>query len=182
MKKYRFTRRMGLSAAALGLIALLLAVGGAALAAGEAVDWWVLSGGGAPASGGNVTLNTTLGQPVAGPSFTGDIGLGAGYWYGNAALTASGPAINWWVFSNAGTLAAGGNVTLNDTLGQAFTGPSAMGDVGLGAGYWTETGTSTPTSLSLLSFAARPTDVGWGVGVLGLLGLGLVVMYVYKRR
>jgi hypothetical protein len=182
MKRYRLTRRIagGLSAFALGLVALLLAAGGAALAAGEAVDWWVFSGGGAPSSGGNVTLNTTLGQPVAGPSAGGDFALGAGYWYGNAALAASGPAIEWWVFSNAGTLASGGNVTLNDTLGQSFTGPSAFGDVALGAGYWTATG-SGPTALTLPAFAARPAPVGWGIGVLGLLGLAAVGWWAFKR-
>jgi hypothetical protein len=41
---------------------------------------WVLSAGGGPASGGTVTLNASLGQPVVGPSSAGNIGLNAGYW------------------------------------------------------------------------------------------------------
>lgn len=48
------------------------------------VDWWVMSGGGAPAvsGSGNVALNGSLGQTAIGPSAGGDATLGAGYWYG----------------------------------------------------------------------------------------------------
>ncbi len=67
-----------------GLVALLvvtLSVGGAlANGDGPAVDWWVISGGGAPSSGGNVTLNDTLGQPMIGDSSGGSVALHAGYW------------------------------------------------------------------------------------------------------
>jgi hypothetical protein len=63
------------------LLALLLVVGGVgALGSGPAVDWWVISGGGAPSSGGNVALNDTLGQPVIGPASGGNVTLHAGYW------------------------------------------------------------------------------------------------------
>jgi hypothetical protein len=48
------------------------------------VDWWVMSGGGAPAasSSGNVALNGSLGQTAIGPSAStgGEYALGAGYW------------------------------------------------------------------------------------------------------
>jgi uncharacterized repeat protein (TIGR01451 family) len=56
---------------------------GAALAraAVPSIGWWVLGSGGAPSSGGAVTLNDTLGQPVIGPSGGGDVSLHAGYWY-----------------------------------------------------------------------------------------------------
>jgi hypothetical protein len=47
-----------------------------------AVDWWVFGGGGGPASGGNVAVNDTVGQPVIGPSGAATTTLGAGYWYG----------------------------------------------------------------------------------------------------
>ncbi len=68
----------------------LLAIGstlllvGQALAnlSGPAVNWWVVAGGGGSASGSNVTLNATLGQPIVGTSAGSDITLGAGYWYG----------------------------------------------------------------------------------------------------
>ena len=47
-----------------------------------AVDWWVLAGGGGPTStGSNVTLNATLGQPIAGPLMSGaEFSLVSGYW------------------------------------------------------------------------------------------------------
>jgi hypothetical protein len=48
------------------------------------VDWWVMSGGGAPvvSGSGNVALNGSLGQTAVGPSTSasGDYGLDAGYW------------------------------------------------------------------------------------------------------
>jgi hypothetical protein len=61
-----------------------LAVVGIVLAgsSGPAIDWQVIPSGDAPSSGGNVTLNDTLGQPIIGPSSEGNIALGAGYWYG----------------------------------------------------------------------------------------------------
>jgi hypothetical protein len=64
-----------------GLLVLLVAVGAvSANGGGPAVDWWVISGGGAPSSGGNVALNDTLGQPVAGDASGGSVTLHAGYW------------------------------------------------------------------------------------------------------
>lgn len=57
---------------------------------GPAIDWWVLAGGGAPATGeeGRVVLNDTLGQPIVGPSSSagGQIALNAGYWNGTVPL------------------------------------------------------------------------------------------------
>ena len=68
------------------LLAIMLLIGaGAALAASTpAVNWSTLGAGGAPSGSGAVTLNGTLGQPVAGPSSGGNVALGAGYWYGFA--------------------------------------------------------------------------------------------------
>jgi hypothetical protein len=71
-----------------GLLALpLLLLAGAVWAGssdGTAVDWQVLSGGGAPADAGSgsasITLNGTLGQTAIGLSSDGR--LGAGFWYG----------------------------------------------------------------------------------------------------
>jgi hypothetical protein len=64
-----------------GLLVLLVAVGAvSANGSGPAVDWWVISGGGGPSSGGNVALNDTLGQPVIGPASGGNVTLHAGYW------------------------------------------------------------------------------------------------------
>lgn len=75
MKKRFFTVGLGLLAALL-LVSMVLA------ASGPAVDWQVVAGGGAPAAGGNITLNDTLGQPIIGASSGGNVGLGAGYWVG----------------------------------------------------------------------------------------------------
>ena len=51
---------------------------------GVAVDWSVLSGGGAPAesSSGTVSLNGSLGQTAIGSSSGSGAMLGAGFWYG----------------------------------------------------------------------------------------------------
>jgi hypothetical protein len=76
-----------------GLVLLpLLLVAGLALAGlvragssdGRAVDWSVLSGGGAPvkSSSGAVTLNGTLGQTTIGSSSVPGAEVGAGFWYG----------------------------------------------------------------------------------------------------
>ena len=75
-------RRLFISLSAALLVALTLT--GIALAiSGPAIDWQVFSGGGAPATGGNVTLNDTLGQPIIGDSSEGgNIAIGAGYGYG----------------------------------------------------------------------------------------------------
>lgn len=71
------------------LLALaVLTVGGVAWAsnsANYAFPWQVLSGGGAPATGGNVALNGSLGQTAVGPSTSASYSLGAGYWYGIGA-------------------------------------------------------------------------------------------------
>ncbi len=61
---------------------------------GPSLDWWVIAGGGAPASGGNVTLSDTLGQPVIGTASGGTIGLTAGYWHGCTAAAAVAPAVS----------------------------------------------------------------------------------------
>ena len=80
-----------LSIALAGLLCCLLVVGGALAQGAATIDWWVIASGGAPSSGGKVTLNDTLGQPVIGPSSSGNVWLGAGYWGGarptNARLT-----------------------------------------------------------------------------------------------
>jgi hypothetical protein len=75
-------QRMLLLILVLGVLGL--AAGAALAQGGEAIDWWVVAGGGAPSTNGsNVTLNDTLGQPLVGPSFGGgNVALGTGYWYG----------------------------------------------------------------------------------------------------
>jgi hypothetical protein len=70
------------------LLAALALAAGVALAQGTpTINWWIVAGGGAPSSGGNVTLNDSLGIPIIGPSSGGNVSLGAGYWYGNYGPT-----------------------------------------------------------------------------------------------
>ena len=68
------------------LIFLLAGIAWAGSSANYAIDWQVMSGGGAPSDSGseNVTLNGSLGQTAIVPSAGGDYDLGAGYWYGTA--------------------------------------------------------------------------------------------------
>jgi hypothetical protein len=78
--------RVGLAALSLLLLAGLAAAGIAWAGSpdGIAVDWSVLSGGGAPAesSSDSVTLNGSLGQTAIGWSDAAYGSLGAGFWYG----------------------------------------------------------------------------------------------------
>lgn len=59
----------------------------------SAIDWWVMAGGGGPTSNdGSVTLNATLGQPIASTCLnSGDVRLQSGYW--STGRTACGGAI-----------------------------------------------------------------------------------------
>jgi hypothetical protein len=79
-------RRIRITSLGLGvLFILLLAVTTwAGSSDNYAIDWSVMSGGGAPAASGsgNVALNGSLGQTAIGPSAStgGEYALGAGYW------------------------------------------------------------------------------------------------------
>ena len=61
------------------------------------VDWWVITGGGAPSSGVGVTLNDTLGQPIIGPAsgsgMPAAITLNAGYRVACIAAAAVMPVV-----------------------------------------------------------------------------------------
>lgn len=81
MKKCRCT-------IALALICMLLVIGTALAgsSANYAVDWQVLSSGGAPAVSGSeaVALNGSLGQLVVGVASSASSELCAGFWCGTA--------------------------------------------------------------------------------------------------
>ena len=70
-----------------GLILVLMSAIAVLAINGTAVDWWVMSGGGASSSGDSVTMNGTLGQPLVGLSSGGDVSLEAGYWVAGAEYT-----------------------------------------------------------------------------------------------
>ncbi len=78
MKKPQHIVAFGLAALFIFLVA---GTAGAGRSAHYAIDWQVLSGGGAPASAGNVSLNGSLGQTAIGPSTSTNYRLGAGYWF-----------------------------------------------------------------------------------------------------
>ena len=79
-----------LTAGLAGLLVMLVIVGAvSANGSGPSVDWWAISGGGAPSSGTGVTLNDTLGQPIVGSSSGGSAVLNAGYWPCNAPAAVS---------------------------------------------------------------------------------------------
>jgi hypothetical protein len=77
--------RVGLAALSLLLLAGLAAAGIAWAGSSDAVavDWSVLSVGGAPAesSSGTVALNGSLGQTAIGPGTSPHADLSAGFWY-----------------------------------------------------------------------------------------------------
>lgn len=66
---------------ALVLALSLLLVGLAGSAVPDAIDRWVIAGGGGQLTdGGHVRLNATVGQPITGPSAGDRLQLNAGYW------------------------------------------------------------------------------------------------------
>jgi hypothetical protein len=74
------TTILTLGLAALLLILIVGVVSAAPLVTNPAVDWWVFSGGGAPASVGDIALNGSLGQSIIGTSSSTNYSLDAGYW------------------------------------------------------------------------------------------------------
>jgi len=66
------------------LLALLLGTAGVLVARatpGSLIDWFVVSAGGGTATGGDITLDGTVGQPIAGLAQGGNTSIGSGYWY-----------------------------------------------------------------------------------------------------
>ena len=72
--------------------ALVLGGMGQTVAQGSVqMNWWVIAAGGAPSSGGAVTIDDTLGQPVIGPAEGSTVSLGAGNWYPGSGPAAVSP-------------------------------------------------------------------------------------------
>ena len=68
----------------LAVLALLLVLGGLALAGGggPSLDWYVIGSGGGPVASGQTHLDATVGQPVAGTTSGDGYTLCSGYWCG----------------------------------------------------------------------------------------------------
>jgi hypothetical protein len=92
--------RRRITVAILAVLTLLLPVGmaWAGSSAGLAINWWVLSSGGAPASSGTVSLNATLGQTAIGPASSAHNLVRSGFWVGQTRGTHLYlPIISRWV-------------------------------------------------------------------------------------
>jgi hypothetical protein len=60
-----------------------------------------------------------------------------------------GPTVDWWVIAGGGGPSSnGGNVSLNDTLGQPVIGSATGGSVALVDGYWPGGGLSAPLGVT----------------------------------
>jgi hypothetical protein len=93
-------RVLALAAALLGGLVLVLSAdessvvkglvtGALAQGSAPAIDWRVVAGGGGESGeAGRVMIDSTLGQPIIGPSSGKSISLEAGYWYGAEGPTA----------------------------------------------------------------------------------------------
>ncbi len=79
-------------------------------------------------------------------------------------LAASGPANDWQVIASGGAPSAGGNITINDTLGQPIIGDSSNSNVTLGAGYWYGLGYDE-TKCDLLEGTTYSYNQTWPVSV-----------------
>lgn len=71
----------------IALISCLLIAAGVLANGNPNIDWWVLGGGGGQASGNQIVLDATLGQPVTGTSSGGSNSLDAGFWHGAGEVT-----------------------------------------------------------------------------------------------
>ena len=72
---------------AIALLSCVLIAAGVMANGTPGIDWWVVGSGGGGASGGEVTLDATLGQPVTGTSSGGPISIEAGFWPGAREVT-----------------------------------------------------------------------------------------------
>jgi len=90
MKK---TKILFLCLAALLLVLIAGTAFAAVSASSFAVDWWVFSGGGAPSSAGNITMNASLGQSVVGTSSSVNFSIDHGYWMQKGAVKTFLPLI-----------------------------------------------------------------------------------------
>ena len=67
---------------AIALLSCMFIAAGVLSNGNSDIEWWVFGGGGGQVSGGEVTLNASLGQPIIGISSGDSISLEAGFWPG----------------------------------------------------------------------------------------------------
>jgi len=129
---------------ALVLLAVLLvagmalahgAVGEAAAQGGTEINWWVIAAGGGSSAAGDVAVNDTLGQAVAGPSQGETVFLSAGYWYGGAAAPPCSVHL-WRMKLNWGYAVRPGYVKLVD-LGMIVDESHVRARGATVSGFWT---------------------------------------------
>ena len=72
---------------AISLLSCVLIAAGVLANNVPGIDWWVFGSGGGGASGGEVTLDATLGQPVTGTSSGGSTSIEVGFWPGAGEVT-----------------------------------------------------------------------------------------------
>ena len=68
-----------------------------ALAQSFSIDWFTIAGGGGTSSGGDFTLNGTIGQPEAGTMSGGNYSLAGGFWGGIQTPPPVPTVIEVWV-------------------------------------------------------------------------------------
>jgi len=66
----------------IALLCCALIAAGVMLDGNPVINWWLTGAGGGFANAGDVTLNTSLGQPVIGVSDANDVRMEAGFWVG----------------------------------------------------------------------------------------------------
>jgi hypothetical protein len=66
----------------IALVCSTLIAAGIMLDGTPAIVWWLTNAGGETSIAGDVTMNTSLGQPVIGVSDANGISLAAGFWVG----------------------------------------------------------------------------------------------------
>ena len=72
---------------AIVLLSCLLIAAGVFVDGIPKIDRWVIAGGGGGSTGGVVTLDASLGEPIVGISSGGSIVLEAGFWTGTGVGT-----------------------------------------------------------------------------------------------
>jgi uncharacterized repeat protein (TIGR01451 family) len=88
------------------------------------LDWFSINNGGGSSNGGTYSLNSSMGQPMAGSLSGGSYTLGVGYWSGLADETPVSPTLQ--LDKSVSSPVAAPGQTLIFTLSLTATGPAAI--------------------------------------------------------